>query len=667
MANKSKKTAKVALTHTEEMHRMREQIKKQDEKIAMLERERDAARAAGAKKKDLIPRPKGDEIATIAPFFARFEGFWPVHDIIGTYLLNMQNRRRRDLKKEKEADERDARGEGSDNDHDSASDDDNESDAENSDEDARTPIPPKSKPRPKRVVAKKRIDSASDAENVEDADNEDGNEHDVGEQARDVENGGGQTKRKASDTPIIAPPPKKIKTTTATSSVMATPLLPSSGSGVELSYCPATDCLDELPSEPSPRIISLLLYRQDLHREFGSSAPGIEYTNLEICAAIRQESNLERFYKLGRANKWPQTLDLANIVFRVLALGEYLDAMIRNPELLAKSQIWEAFVKSIDSKIFEFSNSSRKADYTYAMLARRCGYYGPRGQFLINSTIARMLSQEENALGYALYDTLNRLLHHSNNHDQYDRDSELIDINAFTFFILTPFAATILISEDMNVDLDHANDIRDASAEFGEIVQHDYANNQLLFSLHAENMRQMGSGRIFFRPPQHRRAPEPFPASHIKREEPSMSRNSKLSLADFIQVRLFSQVFVLALLCPIHSSALQKKPSKLQNKPPLVRKSEQLPQDDVPGPEIEEENEKSKLKEGLVKGNKSKKSKKNETLSLDDFDEPDLLPPKKKSKKEVAELTPPKPRTKKDNPIKSDYGTRAKKAKAAES
>ncbi|KAJ7809802.1 hypothetical protein B0H14DRAFT_3481194 [Mycena olivaceomarginata] len=246
MAKDPKKPSKAALSSTQEMHRMREKIRKQDAQIADLKRERDAAKAANAKQREkLIPRPKGQAgrstgynlqaemgldgnklsktrynrlirivkdnthqhlsvqktlskqdpkkleqtialIATIAPFFARFEGFWPVHDIIGTYLINMQNRRRRDLKKEREADERDARG---DVNEDGSSDDDDENlEEDDSDEEAQPPSTPKPKAKRKRPVAKKRIDSDSD---VADAD-EDTFPNEQDDKKDDL-----QTKRKA--------------------------------------------------------------------------------------------------------------------------------------------------------------------------------------------------------------------------------------------------------------------------------------------------------------------------------------------------------------------------------------------------------------------------------------------------------------------------------------
>jgi hypothetical protein len=43
------------------------------------------------------------QISETAPYFKKFEGLWPIHDMVAGYLLNMQTRRNRDLRDEKKA------------------------------------------------------------------------------------------------------------------------------------------------------------------------------------------------------------------------------------------------------------------------------------------------------------------------------------------------------------------------------------------------------------------------------------------------------------------------------------------------------------------------------------------------------------------------------------
>ncbi|KAJ7432242.1 hypothetical protein B0H11DRAFT_2297734, partial [Mycena galericulata] len=139
----------------EQNHTLLQKLKKAEAKIEKLER-REAVRQAG-KPTNLISRPKGQpgrssgynlqdamelsddsehycrlywivkdvvhqclqvtktisqqdktrvdativKIANLAPYFARFSGYWPAHDMIRTYLLNMQTRRKKDLDLEK--------------------------------------------------------------------------------------------------------------------------------------------------------------------------------------------------------------------------------------------------------------------------------------------------------------------------------------------------------------------------------------------------------------------------------------------------------------------------------------------------------------------------------------------------------------------------------------
>lgn len=77
--------------------------------------------------------------------------------------------------------------------------------------------------------------------------------------------------------------------------------------------------------------------------------------------------------------------------------------------------------------------------------------------------------------------------------------SDLIDLKDFVSFILTPLAAALVIADDMDVDTDEAHDIRDTNNEFGDIMQPDDDNDDLLDTLHQENIQAMkGTTNIFF-------------------------------------------------------------------------------------------------------------------------------------------------------------------------
>ncbi|KAJ6495032.1 hypothetical protein C8R45DRAFT_1133187 [Mycena sanguinolenta] len=706
---KDKKLSKATLSGTEELHHMREKIRKQDAQIDAfhelssprvlikstgynLQAEMGLDGNKGSKTrynrlmrivKDNVHQhlsvqktlskqdPKTLEqtialIATIAPFFARFEGFWPVHDVIGTYLINMQNRCRCDLRKEKEADERDARGDVNEDDSSGDSSDDLEEDDSEEAEPARAP---KRKQKTKRPAAKKRIDSDSDLAEADDEENEDTFHDDQGDKKDDLQTKRRaplaerssqqiESKRKAPRPPSTEPPPKKLKTKhqhvpAFVPHSIKIPLLAWSNLPSE---CPSANCIDDMPEEPNQRLLSLFSQHETLIRAGQTSAPGLEFASLQICAAIRQEDNLESYFELGRRNGWPRTIDYTALVSRVLSLQEHLSAMIKHKELLMKSTIWHSFLDSINFEIFTFSRSSRKSDYTYAMYARRCGYsYGVKGAFLINSTIQRALADDENALGYALYDTLHRFIcDDCERHDEYDADSHLIDLNAFIFFVLTPFAAALLIAVDLNVDLDEAEDIRDASNEYGD------------------NLREIGSPGLFLRPPHYRNfyeeQPEPSLAV-VKQEESSEKKSSKLSFSDFVSIGAVGQKAESRINPSNNEHEIKTKKDNKSTKVTIlfdndlgkpnitVQKSGQfkgkaISVNDFVEPEINPKK---------AKASKRKDSKKKKEVALDNLDEPDAEPPKKKSKKGPV---PPKAKAVKENPVKSDYRTRARARKA---
>jgi hypothetical protein len=43
------------------------------------------------------------QISETAPYFKKFEGLWPIHEMVAGYLLNMQTRRNRDIRDQKKA------------------------------------------------------------------------------------------------------------------------------------------------------------------------------------------------------------------------------------------------------------------------------------------------------------------------------------------------------------------------------------------------------------------------------------------------------------------------------------------------------------------------------------------------------------------------------------
>ncbi|KAJ6484598.1 hypothetical protein C8R45DRAFT_931046 [Mycena sanguinolenta] len=604
---KDKKPPNAALSSTEELHRMREKIRKQDTQIAHafsssladLKRERDAAKAANAKKKKLITRPKGQpgrstgynlqaEMGLDGNKGSKTRYNWLMR-IIKDNTLSKQdpktleqtialNRRCRDLRKEKEADERDARGDVNEDDSSGNSSDDLEED--DSDEEAEPARAPKRKPKTKCPAAKKRVDSDSDLADADDEENEDTFHDDQGDKKDDLQTKRRaplaerssqqiESKRKAPRPPSTEPPPKKLKTKHqhAPAFVPQSIKIPLLAWSNLPSECPSANCLDDMPEEPNQRLLSLFSQRETLIRAGQTWAPGLEFASLQICAAICQEDKLEPYFELGRRNGWPRTIDCTALVSRVLSLHEHLSAMIKHKELLMKSTIWHSFLESINFEIFTFSRSSRKSDYTYAMYARRCGYYSVKGAFLINSTIQRALADNENTLGN----------------------------------------------------------------EYGDVMQPDNGDDWLLEDLHEQNLRKIGSPGVFLRPPHYRNfyeeQPEPSLAV-VKQEESSQigavgekaeSRINRSNNEHEIKTKKDNESTKGTILS---DNDLGKPNITVQKSGQFKGKA--ISVNDFVEPEINPKK---------TKDSKRKDSKKKKEVALDNLDEPDAEPPKKKSKK----------------------------------
>ncbi|KAF8214661.1 hypothetical protein K438DRAFT_1955713 [Mycena galopus ATCC 62051] len=173
--------------------------------------------------------------------------------------------------------------------------------------------------------------------------------------------------------------------------------------------------------------------------------------------------------------------------------------MIYDGSTLVKSDVWTAFIEAIDRKIFEFSVAKSALGYTHALFARCAGYYGPKGEFILNSTIIRMLADEQDSLAGSLHRTVHDIIMADvDSFDEYDGDSELISLQDFISFILVPFAAALLIAEDFDIDLEDADNIRDASNEYVDALQPDNDIDKILENLHEKNINTMKDFRSDF-------------------------------------------------------------------------------------------------------------------------------------------------------------------------
>ncbi|KAJ7786983.1 hypothetical protein B0H14DRAFT_3582301 [Mycena olivaceomarginata] len=304
----------------------------------------------------------------------------------------------------------------------------------------------------------------------------------------------------------------------------------------------------EVVDEPAPK------------KAGGLFAPGVYFFDQQICAAIRQEEHKDQYHELGRKQNWPENINFFSAYKRVLHMRDYLTAMITDKTYLETSDAWNSFISDINHKIFAFSKSNSPLDYSFALLGCRCGYYGPTGAYIINSTITRVLANDEQKLGYALYRTLDNIITENYEHfDDYDPDCELISLREFIYFVLTPYAATLLISDDLDLNMEAAANICHQSNIFGDVMQPDLEDPSIE-SLHQRNIDAMqGCSSVFLPRLPSRQAHNGKPADSAnktiqdsteedvkpKAKAPQASKNEKpvqrttkpyiLSVADFAE------------------------------------------------------------------------------------------------------------------------------------
>ncbi|KAJ7185062.1 hypothetical protein C8R46DRAFT_1209246 [Mycena filopes] len=521
--------AKAKVTAAEEVVRLRDELRVQQAEIEQLRREK-AARAASEKRKTLIPRPQGQagrssgyniqdkillsnntvrykrlyrivkdnvherlnvtktlteqdkvrlertiaHIAMVASYFAQFEGYWPIHDMISGYLRNARTRRNKDLALEKLADARDA-GDSR------VNAEEIEEEQDEDDDDDEEPLPP---PKSKKSKSVKNHPSAL-------FDDED-DEPLPPPKSKKSQSNNNHPSSLLNDQDDLPPPPPKSKNSKVSNhatnkrhNTVASPApsqnkkrkrdhilssSPEPSSQVQ-HFCPTCD--EEIPLQPSARLLSLLDEYQKLIESVGKNGAGVTYLEIQICAAVSQNKTLGRIQQQAASHGWPTEIDFATIPIRIHAFLPQVYQLIQDPAILRESPVWRSFCLNISRRIFYFSRCSSKLEFTYALLGKRAGYYGPKGGAIIETALLNAVSKHEEQLSNDLFDTLHeividpRLTKHQK-FDMYDETSNLINLTDFVRFILTPFVANLLIEDDLGVDPDRADMLRDASNAYGE-------------------------------------------------------------------------------------------------------------------------------------------------------------------------------------------------------
>ncbi|KAF8127808.1 hypothetical protein K438DRAFT_1888848 [Mycena galopus ATCC 62051] len=468
------------------------------------------------------------KIKNEVPFFKKFDNGWPIHEIARTYLSNEQTRRRADLdaedkayvdpdtessapvKKNRVTFATDDEEEEADDEAEVLlkavvkkfpskkrstvilSDDDAESD-DSSDLDrllkASAPAikPHKVTPAPKKSKTKASDELGEDSEQSPKKARKE-NKPPSGLKRKMDDKAEMPASKKAKLAPaktLITPPPSTKKTSNA---VLAWSDLPN--------CCPAALCNDRLPAAPVPRILSLFQKRQNLLDEGGPRAKGLAFTELELCHAITTETRRTRMLDLGKTRGWPTKISAKDIRDRIFAApldAELLD-LITKPEKLKTCPTFRDFLLSINFRLLPFIKSSTHREFLDAIKHKTCGYYGPQGQMIMFSCLLCFVAEneDEHDLENALFSTMFTIIGDDED-DQFDdlhtlyEDSCCLCMKDFVDFVLVPFVATFLISQDLPTQ--DARFEKDSSTKYGELVNPEDDADEEASHVHEENVR----------------------------------------------------------------------------------------------------------------------------------------------------------------------------------
>ncbi|KAJ6570551.1 hypothetical protein DFH09DRAFT_1362670 [Mycena vulgaris] len=420
------------------------------------------------------------------PFFQRFQGGWPIRDLIKQYLANNTDKYKRSVRQEQAAAAVDTADWTipKDNDDDADSDEVG-SDGADSDSDEPTQLDDNDDNNHANADAR-------NEEQEEQDENEDsfGNNTDFGEALEnemDVDSFDGEKIQKeniapsSEASPVKKPTPRpKLRIKSATITSPKKRKIPESRTEESPrpvkrnkllqadipDHCPSKYCKDRVPDDLPSAIFALFTRKHNLIAQEGPSAVGCRELTRDICLAIRQELERTQLIKKAKDQGWPQ-VDFDNLPDRIFSLLLELHALQDDSHFLEESPVWNKFLELIGYQVFAFCRSLAK--FKAANLG--CGYFGPKGYNTIRNVLNAIgRDDEDDEIDHELFATISPLVDKPQQWDEFEETSNLISPERFTKFILIPHVAMALISADLEIGLEDALGVLDDSRRYGDLM-----------------------------------------------------------------------------------------------------------------------------------------------------------------------------------------------------
>ncbi|KAJ7266111.1 hypothetical protein C8J57DRAFT_1619421 [Mycena rebaudengoi] len=390
-------------------------------------------------------------------FFQRFEGGWPIRDLIKQHLLNSKDRRKRDLEKERKAEEagfEDMDG----GDEEESSDDIDAEDEGEVGEEAVTPDDPLPDDDDEFTLDFPDLDS----DNLDE------------ELTAPV--GLAKGKKLALDFDLddlasTPSPPKKAKTEyKATKKLREKSTVPSGPKSAvfrrarrhplrKKRKAPDSPADNErvpkrtklrIPDIPSHEVLELFRQKHDLLATDPKNTKAANQLVLDICCQLTFDTKRTDALLSAKSKGWPLSFDDGILHARVLRLKDEVLSLLSSPAQLSESAIWFRFLEHIGFKLTKDS-------------------FGPKGAKIMTEAIRQILHQTD--ASNTLCETLTSLIDVPQDWDRYDPTSNIIDLDLFIQLVIVPAVATILICQDLKVDEEEAIVVLTESSDFGDYFQ----------------------------------------------------------------------------------------------------------------------------------------------------------------------------------------------------
>ncbi|KAF8208940.1 hypothetical protein K438DRAFT_1813199, partial [Mycena galopus ATCC 62051] len=190
------------------------------------------------------------------------------------------------------------------------------------------------------------------------------------------------------------------------------------------------------------------------------------------------------------ASLWQRSLACCTLP-RILSLFQKRQNLLDEGGPRAKGLAFPTFNQLL---LFPFIKSNTHHEFLNAIKHKTCGYYGLQGQMIMFSCLLRFVAEneDEHDLENALFSTMFTIIGDDED-DQFDdlhtlyEDSCCLRMKDFVDFVLVPFVATFLISQDLPTQ--DASFEKESSTEYGELVNPEDDADEEASHVHEENVR----------------------------------------------------------------------------------------------------------------------------------------------------------------------------------